>query len=332
MLLEQDGLRAAGYGLQEFTKAFARLPRLVDIRMNHGWALWSGGCGPEGPDWKKPFTAALANGGGDHIHGHPSGVYQFSSLIEALHRTGRQLTCLHAGDVNWKFLQQDEATMQKTKDILKPLRDLTLVISLGHTDNDIGVEIPQCRTWIYENDDNRNKLYDLLTSAPELTNLDFTFDWNVPYAPIEFKDIVQSYTWPSLHDLYLDNIDAADEDWLTFFERHSPTLKHLSFRSIKLLTGGWPETLERMQKCLTLKSASVGEELMSAEYPHKRWLLEPPLQMSHRDVRSQGNRTRVAIESFLVERVTDICPLRDLALHPAFDDEDDDDIGTSLFE
>ena len=331
MLLEQDELRAAGYGLREFTGAFARFPRLVDVRMNHGWALWPGGFGSEGPDWKKPFAAALANGGGDHIHEHPSGVYQFSSLIGALHRTGCQLRCLHAGDVNWKILKQDEATIQKTKDVLKPLQDLTLVISLGHTENEIGVEIPECRRWIEENDTNRNKLYDLLTSAPELTNLDFTLDWNEPYAPIQFKDIVQSYTWPSLHELYLENMDAAHQDWLAFFERHSATLKHLSFRSIKLLSGSWPETLEHMQECLTLKSAHVGQDLISAEYPHKRWLLEPHLHMSHKDMRSQGNRTRVAIESFLVQRATDTCPLRDRVLHPALDDEDDEDFGTSLF-
>lgn len=332
MLSEQDELRAAGYGLREFTEAFARFPRLVDVRMNHGWALWPGGMGPEGPERKNPFAAAFANGGGDHRHEHPAGVYQFRSLIAALHRTGRPLRCLQAGDISWKLLKQDEATMQKIKDMLKPLRDLALVISLGYTENDIGVEIPECRAWIYKNDTNKNKLYDLLTSAPELTALDLTFDWNEPYAPITFKQIFQTYTWPSLHDLCLENIDAAHQDWLAFFERHSPTLRHLCFRSIKLLSGGWPETLEYMQKCLTLKSAHVGEELMSAEYPHKRWLLVPHPHMSHRDMRSQGNRTRVAIESFLVEKATDTCPLRDRGLHPANDDEDDEDVGTSLFE
>lgn len=332
MLLEQDELRASGYGLRQFTEALARFPRLVDVRMNHGWALWPGAWGLWGVERVNPFDAALANGGGDHLHEHPSGVYQFCSLIAALHRAGCQLQCLHAGDVNWKFLQQDEATIQKIKDVLKMVRDLTLVISLGYTENEIGVEIPECRRWIYENDKNKDKLYDLLTSAPDLTNLDFTLDWNVPYAPIEFKDIVQSYTWPSLRVLYLDNIDAADQDWIAFFERHSPTLKHLSFRSIKLLTGGWPEALEHMQKCLTLESACVGEELVSAEYPHKRWLLEPHPHSSRRDVDSQGNRTRMAIESFLVERAPDTCPLRDRNLHPPFDDEDDENIGTSLFE
>ena len=101
---------------------------------------------------------------------------------------------------------------------------------------------------------------------------------------------------------------------------------------MKLLTGCWPETLEHMQKCLTIKSAHVGEQLVSTTSPLKRWLLEPRARMSRRDMRSQGNRTRVAIESFLVERATDLCPLRDRMWHPALDEEDDDDVGTWLFE
>ena len=179
MVLEPHELRAADHGVQDFTEAFARFPCLVDVRMNHGWSLYSGGWGLSGAERENPFAAAFANAGADHLHGHPSGVYQLSSQTE------RQLRCLHAGDASWKFLKQDEATMQKSKDILKSLRDLALVVSLGYAEDAIGVEIPECEAWVYENDIHTNKLYDLLTSGPELTHLDLTFDRREPYAPIK---------------------------------------------------------------------------------------------------------------------------------------------------
>lgn len=306
-IAEQDALRDSGYAFQELQEAIARLPRLEMVYMNHGWSLWSGPSGRK--DGKNnPFHDALAVSGGDHSHCHPSGVLQMRSLMLAVHQAGLELHTLHVGDVNWKFLQPDDDTIEKMKTILNFVHSLALHISLGYLEDDIGQEIPECRKFL-----SNNKLHHFLRAAPDLSVLDIQFDWNEPFSPAEFENVVQDFTWSRLRHLQLESIDTTEHDWLRFFQRHASTLKTLTFCSIRLLGGEWPDVLEGMQECLSLDSVRVGNELIGLN-PLHGWQFEPGGLESSKDMSVQANRTRKAIEHFLVHGGT--CPLRDEVHHP----------------
>ena len=151
---EQEDLRNNGYGLREFSDAMSRLPKLSEICMNHGWAICQR---PEGA--KNAFAAGLSDAGGDAC-----GIPFMCSLLFAVYHAGIELRTLQLGDVDWKFLQQGDETLQLLKNTLRHLTTLELAISTGidESGNDIGVEIPNCRDFLSDN----SKLADSLPRPP----------------------------------------------------------------------------------------------------------------------------------------------------------------------
>ena len=309
LLLEQEDLRAGDYGASELQDALSRFPQLVKVNMNHGWGLWSRDGNPRKPK-TDPYAAALTHAGGDHHHADPSGVRQMRSLMLAIRDAKRKIDTLRVGDVSWKFLQQDEATLNKMKEVLIPLEVLQLVISTGFDfdEEEIGTEIPECRRFL-----SNNKLHDFISAAPDLKHLTICFDWYEPYCPALFINVVDSTRWSYLRRVTFECIETSEHDWLDFFQRHSPTLKSVAVNTIGLLDGEWSNVLENMQQCLNLEWASFHHDLFGDD-PPQHWNLEPSPWVSSGDMGSQGNRTRKALEEFMVNGGS--CPLRDEVAHP----------------
>ena len=64
---------------------------------------------------------------------------------------------------------------------------------------------------------------------------------------------------------------------------------------------------EKMLKFLNLKDAKFEDSLTGAE-PRQYWDLEPDAWHGYDDLQSQTNRTRIAVEKFMVEGTR--CPLQ----------------------
>lgn len=303
MYREQEDLRKNGYGLREFSDAMSRLSNLSEICMNHGWAICQR---PE--DAKNAFAAGLSNAGGDYC-----GIPFMTSLLLAIYDTGIELRSLQLGDVDWKFLQQGDETLQRLKNTLRHLTTLQLAITTGmdESGNEIGVEIPTCREYL----SNDNRLAEFLAAAPKLKDLVISFDWYEPFCPAELSQVFGGTVWPCLQSIELENIDATSEHLHRFFEQHALTLKHVTMNTIVLLDGTWIDALEKMSQVLNLKSAYARGYLIGDD-PRQQWTLEPDIWASRNDLRSQGNRTSKAIQDYLVKGGT--CPLHDEVAHPQY--------------
>ena len=118
--------------------------------------------------------------------------------------------------------------------------------------------------------------------------------------------------WPCLQSITLHNIDAKSENLDRFFEQHALTLKHVTMETIVLLDGTWTDALEKMSKVLNLKSACVKGYLIGVD-PRQHWNLEPDIWAEQSDLQSQENRTREAIQDYLVKGGS--CPLHDEVAH-----------------
>ena len=99
---------------------------------------------------------------------------------------------------------------------------------------------------------------------------------------------------------------------MAFLERHASTLRFLILCSIELSHGTWPDVLERM-KLLKLESVLFRHQLTGTD-PQQFWDLETGGYASRKDMTSQGNRTRKALEDFFINGGS--CPLRDRDAHP----------------
>ncbi len=302
MYAEQEDLRNRDYGLKDLSDAMSRLPNLSEICMNYSWAI----C-PRPKGAKNAFAAGLVNAGGDYC-----GIPFMRSMLLAVHGAGLELGTLQLGSVDWKFLKQSDRVLERMKTALHGLTTLELAITTGldESGNEIGVEIPICRKYVSRN----AKLAEFLAAAPNLKDLTIGFDWNEPSSPAELNQIFGSTTWPCLESIALENIDAASETLSRFFEKHASTLKHVAMKHMRLQEGTWVETLERMKKALNLRSAYMRGDILG-ENPHQHWILAPEIWAEYGDLGSQGNRTRKAIEKYLV-RGGDTCPLLDGDMHP----------------
>ena len=302
-LREQDDLRRRDYGFTELNEAITRFSNLRRVSMNHGWGLWHGN-----PD-VNPYADALARAGSDDQY-PDAGVPQMRSLLMALHASGVKLQSLRIGQVSWKFLMLDSDILGNLMKVLEPLECFEISISTGVDleEDEIGIEIEECREFLEE-----NALHNFLAAASKVEDLRVAFDWNDPYSAAEFDTTFSETRWTCLTILSLECVEIIESDWLGFLERHASTLKELDLRSIELAYGSWVDVLEGTRKLLVLDCVSLSGRLTGIS-PQQHFELEPDTWASHRDMRSQGNRTREALENYLVSG--GVCPLRDEEEHP----------------
>ena len=301
---EQQNLRLERYGAQALADALSGFPNLVDVCMSMGCKIYR-----QSNYVRRAFDAGLQIPWRDQdcIASGP-GVYLVRSILFAVRQAGIQLRQLKLGDVDWKFFKARQSDMDQMKPSMRSVRDLELVVSTGHTEDEVGIGIPECREYL-EN----NSLCEFLKASPDLEILSVSFDWLEPYCPAHLKQVVGNSTWPRLRSVSFEYLDVDMEDLLAFFESHCSSLYTLNLITIRLLRGRWAEVLERMHATLSLKSAYVGGKLLG-EDPYQTWIVEPSFLVEDDDLSDQGNRTRKAIQDYLVAGGS--CPLRDEEAHP----------------
>lgn len=325
-LQEQEDLIIRDNACQDLSRAVQRFPNLSAIHVNFGFGLWCGtgwsadtSVNPYGDGLCQAFSTA-------HGYREAPGVEQIVSLIKMLDTVGVKLASLRIGNLSWRFFLQYEEDYVGNSDlfyaikrIVQSLRDIKLVITTWSSlvnDDDDGddqevqeySEVEECRTYL-----DRGSLGRLLSGAQDLHKLAIEFDAYEVKCPIDFQYLVLDTHWSHLHTIELDSVDAHEDDWIKFFERHATNLKDVSFATIRLLDGKWPDVLERMQQLLSLEEAHFDKDLCGVA-PNQMWRLDPPGYTSSKDDSVQENRTRWALENFMVNG--GVCPLRDEEAHP----------------
>ncbi|KAL8847268.1 MAG: hypothetical protein Q9221_007692 [Calogaya cf. arnoldii] len=316
-LQEQDGLIERGNACQDLYRAFKRFPNLKAVHVNCDEFEYTG-TNPYGDGLCQPSSNPLWLGG------KAPGVEQIVSLIKMLDSVDVKLDSLRIKDLSWRlFLQYEEDYIGSSnlfyslKRVVQSLRDIKLVLTTWSglqtdAEDDRGGyrEIEQCRRYL-----DRGCLGRILSAAPDLHELTVESDAFDPgtQCPINFQYLVLDTHWSNLHTIKLDSMDTHGSDWVGFFQRHAGSLKHVSLSQIRLLDGKWLDVLERMQRLCKVEEAHFDLDLYGVA-PVQKWILDIPDETRIEDDSIQANRTRWALEKFMVEG--GVCPLPDEVAHP----------------
>ncbi|KAL8668444.1 MAG: hypothetical protein Q9168_006924 [Polycauliona sp. 1 TL-2023] len=323
-LREQGDLCERDNACQDLCPAFSWFPNLKKVHVNFGWGLWHGDINV------RPYRDGLClASNGPRYAGETPGVKQMVSLVRMLDKLKTNLASLRIGSLNWTFFLECEPGpaggrpfLSALKGVLQPLRAIEFAITTWSDapnafEDDTGFladrEVGRCRSYL-----DKGRLGQILAGAPDLQKLTISFDSHeiTSNCPIDFQYIVLDTHWPHLHTVVLESIDTHEDDWIKFFQCHAATIRHIYLATIRLLDGTWPDVLERMHQLLRLDYARFHKDLYS-EDPERLWTLDPPGCTSSKDDSVQQNRTRWALEKFMLQQEDSVCPLRDEVAHPA---------------
>ncbi|KAL8774142.1 MAG: hypothetical protein Q9209_001250 [Squamulea sp. 1 TL-2023] len=319
-LREQDEMIEKDYASQDLYQAITALPNLTSIHVNSGFGLWHGYGWTDATN-VNPYGDGLCHAtskGSDEL-GAP-GLGQMVSLINMVHRAGVKLTSLRIGSLSWRFFYEcedddgeDGELFNTMNGVMHSLQDFELFITTwsemdDSEDIDEG-EVEECTDFM-----KGGMLARMLSGAPDLHKLAISFDAYESGCPIELQDLVCDMYWPHLYIIRLDCIDTYEQDWLNFFKRHAKTIKRVALGTIRLMDGNWPDVLENMQNMLELDEVQFRKELIGLEPHLQMWRFDPPGCTSSKDDSVQENRTRWALEKYMIRG--GICPLRDPDAHP----------------
>ena len=304
-LSEQRALENNNFATDELTKAIGQFPKVKTVFMDCEFMFGEGKRNPKRDAYEDAFASALRCAGQDC-----PGVGQMHGSMQAIHNATVELDSLQIGGVSWKFMGQEDHIIEMMKEVLAPLKHFELGITTGYDEeaDEIGSEILICRTAFRD-----GRLGNFIAAATKLETLLVDFEWYEPCCPINFEHLVLFTHWPALRTLDLKCIEISRTRWLDFLRQHSATLRRLHLAHISLSTGLWVEVLEDMQEALQLEEMWFRWELR-AMYPLQEWNLDPSLDANEDDAWCSNNRTRWALEKYMVEGGT--CPLRDEQAHP----------------
>lgn len=298
---EQESLRSRDHGFEAMCTAMRILPNLHSITMSQGCTVVT-----RTKLLDKSFSASLLRPGTVH----DSGIPPSRSLLLGAVRAGLFLHTVRLGPVAWKLLQAEDGEFAEMKSALKSVRDFEMHMTTGYDEDtdDIGVDIPECYKYL-----SNCKLWHLIKDTFLLESLLIKFDWYEPTCPAQLAWIVGDTKWDFLTSVAFQCIDTDERSWVAFFCRHRDTLREVDFEDIRFLTGEWPSALEGMHNALSLTFARVQGRL-AGEDPYQRWELDPLYPASYDDYTCHSNRTREAIEDYLIGWGD--CPLHDEDEHP----------------
>ncbi|KAL8784396.1 MAG: hypothetical protein Q9213_003996 [Squamulea squamosa] len=321
-LQEQDEMIEQDYAAQDLYQAVTALPNLTSIHVNSGFGLCHGDGWTDATN-VNPYGDGLCHAtskGSDEL-GAP-GLGQMISLIKMLHRAGVKLTSLRIGSLSWRFFSEcedggggDGDFFKTMKGIIHSLQDFELFITtwseieMDDSEEIDEGEVDDCTEFM-----KGGMLARMLSGAPGLHKLAISFDAYESGCPIDLQNLVGDMYWPHLHTIRLDCIDTYEQDWLNFFKRHAKTIKRVALGTIRLIDGNWPDVLEHMQKMLELDEMQFSKDLIGLEPLLQVWRFDPPGCTSSKDDSVQENRTRWALEEYMI--LGGKCPLRDRDAHP----------------
>ncbi|KAL8928238.1 MAG: hypothetical protein Q9208_001948 [Pyrenodesmia sp. 3 TL-2023] len=310
-LREQDDLIERDYASQNFHEAIQGFPNLTGVHVNYDCGFWRGDA------TTRLYADVFWYAAPDPRHREAPGVPHMLSLLSMLSKADLKLLSLRIGDLNWRFFAccsgDTEGAMffENIKRIMPSLHDIQLCITTWTNTGeyeDESLEPQKCREFL-EN----GALGDLLAEAPNLRKLAIAFDANEGLCPIDFEYLALGTHWPRLRTVKLESIDAHENDWMAFFERHATTIKHISIASVRLLEGKWVDVLERMQRLLTLEEACFYSTLLGDD-PGQMWFLDRTGYTSSQYDSVPKTKIQWALQKFMLHG--GVCPLRDEETHP----------------
>jgi len=257
---EQAVMRSYDYESDIIRDAFAKLPNLDTIRMSTECCVI-----PRTVAMERAFGGGLCMPYGNVGQKENCGVPQLRSVLLAAAHTGLKLKSLECGSVHWRIFAQSPKIFHKFRDAVRSLTAIRLhIITFIQADGDGGdghMEIPECASLLEEH----GRLRDLVTSAPNLEQLQIHFDWDYPYSPTNLKHVVGDFIWPCLTIASFGFIETEEDPLLEFFKRHADSLKDIALDTIVLLPGGqWFRVWQAARRILRLESASMWGNLTSA--------------------------------------------------------------------
>ncbi|KAL8741966.1 MAG: hypothetical protein Q9190_005490 [Brigantiaea leucoxantha] len=315
----QENLRKQGYGFAIITDAMTRFPKLEKICMSEACAAFF----PTNYS-KNAFGAGLLSPFGLDQDTRNSGQILMRSLLVSAYEAGTKLTSMRIGYPNWKLITNLDRDLWKVKEAMRDLRELFIFISRDCEDFDnedemLSEDIPEGQ----EHLDN-NGLIQSLTAATQLETLAVYIFWDEPFGPVEIKQIVGDFTWRQLKRVEFRCVEASEEDWISFFKRHSQTLREVSLEEIGLFDGSWITAFDAMYDVCQLERVRLKGNFYTkdpyfclhfgrANDPHKK---------SRSDPDDRFNQLRWNTEKFLVHGGPN--PLYHVLFPQEFDEETDE--------
>ncbi|KAI2634824.1 hypothetical protein GGS26DRAFT_551459 [Hypomontagnella submonticulosa] len=196
---------------------------------------------------------------------NPEGCRELCALLEALGSSPTTIQVLKALELNWKFFDQDLATVQRLFLPVSNLRSVRLGIDAAYADgNDLftgdfdtdgfDVDALQC----YRAMDNgvlRTTLESL--GQLEVLNIDFPvfslFHEDEPIYCARLDQVLStSHRWNRLRALALGGLEAERQDLMAILNLHKDTLRTLILGNITLVRTSWLPFLVWIRKTLKL--------------------------------------------------------------------------------
>ena len=203
----------------------------------------------------------------DSIFTFAQGVDQTRSLLVGAYEACLKIESLDCGFVRWLLLDQNDEDLTKMKKAIENLR----VFRLRLVGEEYG-EVPD--GWVHESSRIAEKggLVKFITSAPHLNDIDVHLNWaehrDVSHyqgpPSVSLKDVVGDFHWAALEKASFAHTTADEDHLVAFCKRHAATLRTLQLWSMRLTTGSWYSTLERLRRILRLDSFNFDGIINSA--------------------------------------------------------------------
>lgn len=307
----QERPRDYSLGAEEFYKAMLNLPKLAIIRTSLGTGIVR-----REDRHQETFASAMRS----FVHNpgdfEAMGIHHLRELLTAASRANLLLKKVQFSDVHWRFLQAEDSDFHRMTNALKSVRHFDISIDTGIFQAQEGAEneLLQCSEYL----ESSRRLIRLIEGSQLLNTIVVVCDRFAPICPARLEYVVGNTKWDYLASVTFENLDTDEDSWAAFYFRHRKTLRHVGFGNIRLLSGEWASALQRMQQGLRLTSASV-LSILRADAPPQCWAFlsydpETGVEIAHDDTRWQCNRTRKAIQDYLLNGGD--CPLLDEVQHP----------------
>ena len=303
----QQRLRNGGYGSDQIYAAMSKFPNLTSICMSLGSDRireTNGSTKGSSGRFRNCRTKQIW-----HDPSDPTGINQMQSLLLGASFANLSLLEARFGSVQWRFFQATDADFETMKKPLKLVRHLELRIVTDDGAWESGNENLEC----YEYLRSSMRMLSFIKDAPMIETLIITFDSTYPHCPSALAYVVGSTKWNFLTTVDFQCLDTDEDSWVEFCSRHRKTLREVRLEIIRLTSGRWASVLQIMHNILTLTSTTLRGCLLGTD-PPQYWPLDYWGQIEPDDMSHQCNRTRIAVQEYLVDGGN--CPLLDEERHP----------------
>ena len=253
-------LRADGY-LQRITQALENLPSLKNIVLDtDGHRDHVGrtkvcrtqiGCTEVGLCTRKPwavFGSGLCMERATRTDNDRASQAEVHAILNSVHRVGLRLENFTCTKLGWSYFSDGPQDYASYSGSLIHLKRMNLVIS---SMEDLNAFIECLST---------GRVLRFLTAAPSLERLKLGVFYKnfLPWRDglCNLEHFVGSFRWTLLVQIVLENIQTSENVLKGFLDRHSSTLRSVTFRSLCLTNGRWTSIFRMMRSVLRLDAVA----------------------------------------------------------------------------